>query len=69
VLKVTEITGMEGEAVLMQDIFEFAQTGVNSNGIVEGHFRSTGVRPLFMERLKAAGVPVDERIFDGRKLS
>ncbi len=69
VIKVTEVTGMEGDALLTQDIFEFVQTGINANGIVEGHFRSTGVRPLFMERLQVAGIKLDDSIqFDGRAL-
>jgi pilus assembly protein CpaF len=68
VVKVTEITGMEGEAVLMQDIFEFVQTGINTNGIVEGQFRATGVRPAFMDRLKVAGFSPDEMNFERRNL-
>jgi pilus assembly protein CpaF len=68
VVKITEITGMEAEAVLMQDIFEFVQTGISPTGRVDGYFRSTGVRPLFLDRLKAAGVPVDDLSFDPREL-
>jgi pilus assembly protein CpaF len=67
VVKVTEVTGMEGDAVLSQDIFEFIQTGVNANRIVEGYYKSTGIRPLFMDRLKATGVAPDIH-FDGRRL-
>ena len=69
VVRVTELTGMEGEAVLMQDIFEFVQTGVNARGIVEGYFRATGVRPAFMERLRAAGLSTEEINFDRRNLA
>ena len=68
VVKVTEITGMEGDALLSQDIFEYVQTGVNSNGIVEGYFRTTGVRPVFTERLRAAGVKTDDFNFETRTL-
>jgi pilus assembly protein CpaF len=58
-MKITEVIGMEGDTVLTQDIFEFVQTGVNANGIVEGHFRATGVRPTFMDRLNAAGIVLE----------
>jgi pilus assembly protein CpaF len=68
VVKITELTGMEGEAVLMQDIFEFVQTGINAHGIVEGHFRATGVRPAFMQRLKAAGLTTEDINFESRHL-
>jgi pilus assembly protein CpaF len=69
VVKVTEITGMEGDAVLTQDLFEFVQTQVNASGIVEGYFRATGVRPAFVDRLIAAGEPLQAFNFEARKLS
>jgi pilus assembly protein CpaF len=68
VQKITEVLGMEADTVLTQDIFEYVQTGVNSNGIVEGHFRPTGVRPTFMDRLLAAGVALDGVTFESREL-
>ena len=68
VVKITEVTGMEMDTVVTQDIFEFVQTGINSNGIVEGHFRATGVRPKFMDRLQAAGIHIDEATFLPRQL-
>jgi pilus assembly protein CpaF len=69
ILKVTEVTGMEADTVVLQDIFEYAQTGINAHGIVEGHFRATGVRPHFMDRLNAAGLNLSEDMFLPRVLS
>jgi pilus assembly protein CpaF len=68
VLKITEVIGMEGDTILSQDIFEFAQTGVNANGIVEGYFRASGVRPAFMDRLAANGVKLEGVSFEAREL-
>jgi pilus assembly protein CpaF len=55
---------MEGDVVTMQEIFTFQQTGVGPKGEVLGHFRATGVRPRFSERLQAFGVPLPEGMFD-----
>ena len=59
-----EITGMEGEIITMQEIYRFTQTGVATDGTALGHFRATGVRPKFMERLKAFSVSVPDETFD-----
>ena len=64
VVKVTEVVGMEGDTVTLQDIFLFDQKGVGPNGEVLGHHRATGVRPRFAERLKAAGIPLDPAVFE-----
>jgi pilus assembly protein CpaF len=56
VTSISEITGMEGDTTTMQEIFKFEQTGVDSTGKVMGHFRSSGVRPRFAERLKQYGM-------------
>ena len=64
VLKITEMVGMEGEAIQMQDIFEFAQTSIDARGAVRGHFRTTGFRSRYFERLVAAGVKPEELRFD-----
>jgi pilus assembly protein CpaF len=53
---ISEITGMEGEMITMQEIFMFERTGVDSIGKVIGRFRSTGIRPRFAERLKQYGM-------------
>jgi pilus assembly protein CpaF len=54
-MKISEVTGMEGEAIMMQDLFEFAHEGTDANGKVEGHFRSTGIRSAYAQRLERAG--------------
>jgi pilus assembly protein CpaF len=64
VLSIQEITGMEGEIITMQEIFAFRQTGVAADGTVLGHFSATGVRPKFVDRLRAHGVMVPDTLFD-----
>jgi pilus assembly protein CpaF len=66
VMTVSEITGMEGDLVAMQDIFSFDRTGIDSNGKVRGAFRATGVRPRFTERLATAGAKLRSTLFDTR---
>ena len=62
VVSVSEVTGMEGNIVAMQDVVVFQQKGVSSDGKVIGEFKFTGVRPRFLDRLKAMG------LLDGVKL-
>jgi pilus assembly protein CpaF len=64
VLSIQEITGMEGDVITMQEIFSFRQTGLTEDGVVIGHFCSTGVRPRFLERLRTFGITVSESLFD-----
>ena len=54
--KISEIVGMEGDQIQIQDLFEFVQTGIGPDGRVAGQFRSTGLRTRFFDRLVAAGV-------------
>lgn len=68
VTHITEITGMEGETVVMQDIFRFVQEGIGEDGKAYGHFASTGVRPSFMHRLEQAGVRLPASTFRERVL-
>ena len=56
VVSISEITGMEGEMVTMQEIFQFERVGLDANGKVLGKFRTTGIRPRFAERLKQYGM-------------
>lgn len=65
---VTEIVGMEGETIVMQDIFKFVQEGIDGNGKAFGHFVSTGVRPKCIEHLEASGVKLPPSIFAERNL-
>ncbi len=55
VMKISEITGMEGEMVMMQDLYEFVRTGINANGKILGTFRPTGIRSFYASRLEAIG--------------
>ncbi len=66
VMNITEIVGMEGDIVLMQDIFVFKQYGVDENRKVIGEFVPTGVRPKFLEVLHEHGVEIDETMFEPR---
>jgi pilus assembly protein CpaF len=65
VTSISEITGMEGDTITMQEIFLFEKLGVNQEGKVIGRFRATGVRPKACERLKAAGVHLPPDMFEG----
>lgn len=64
ITSIQEITGMEGEAVSMQEIFLFEQTGIASDGLVLGRFRASGIRPRFMQRLRAFGIQLSDRLFE-----
>ncbi len=65
---ITEVQGMEGDVVTMQDIFKFEQDGVSTEGKAFGRLTSTGVRPGFLDRLKAAGAVIDHEWFVARDL-
>jgi pilus assembly protein CpaF len=58
-MKISEITGMEGDMVMMQDLFEFKRTGIGQGGKVLGQFRFTGIRSMYTERVAAAGYRID----------
>ncbi|MGH7229995.1 MAG: CpaF family protein [Nitrospiraceae bacterium] len=64
---IQEVTGMEGDIVTTQDIFTFQQTGMDQ-GRIKGRFRTTGVRPKFIERFQAYGISVSPEIFDATKV-
>ena len=59
----SELTGMEGEVITMQDIFKFRQTGVNAEGVVQGRFEATGIRPRFLEHAMSHGVTLSADLF------
>ena len=67
ITSIQEITGMEGEVITMQEIFTFRQTGINSDGKVQGYFQATGVRPKFADRLHSFGVVLPDAMFDPAK--
>src|SRR5438552_895729 len=64
VITVSEITGMEGDVVSMQDIFVFERQGIDESGKVRGMFRATGIRPRFAERLALSGCRLRPALFD-----
>lgn len=68
VTSIKEITGMESEIITMQDIFIYEQTGVAEDGTVMGHFKATGIRPRFVERLRVHGVQVSDDLFEPTRL-
>ena len=65
VTSISEITGMEGDVITMQEVFLFEKAGLNKDGKVVGRFRATGVRPKCAERLKAAGILLPTEMFEG----
>ncbi|MEC9369356.1 MAG: CpaF family protein [Pseudomonadota bacterium] len=66
---VSEITGMEGEVVQMQEIFKFVRVRTEADGTIVGEFRATGVRPKFLNEIKAFGVELPGEFFEpGRPL-
>jgi pilus assembly protein CpaF len=64
VTSISEITGMEGETITMQEIFHFERKGVDKDGKVIGRYRPTGVRPRFAERLKQYGMQLPRVFFE-----
>ena len=64
VVAITEVTGLEGSQIVMQDIFAFTQTGVGEGGKVLGEFKPTGAVPTWLDELSGRGITVDTRIFD-----
>jgi pilus assembly protein CpaF len=65
VTSISEITGMEGDVITMQEIFMFEKVGITAEGKVIGKFRATGVRPKCSDRLRAAGIQLPATMFEG----
>ncbi|HQL40628.1 MAG TPA: CpaF family protein, partial [Anaerolineaceae bacterium] len=68
VTSITEVAGMEGDTVVMTEVFRFEQTGITQDGKVLGDLKPTGIRPLFGPRLEAAGFKLGPEMF-GANLS
>jgi len=66
VMTVSELTGMEGEVISMQDVFVFERTGIDESGRVRGAFKATGAAPTFAERLAVAGCRLNPAMFETR---
>ena len=69
IVKISEVTGMEGEMISMHDLFIFKQTGVDAEGHSQGYFQATGIRPRCLERLTAAGIHLPVEMFERRTLN
>ncbi len=67
VTSISEVVGMEGDVITLQDIFVFEKMGIDKNGKVLGRFRATGIRPKFADRLEVAGIEVPEDLFFSHK--
>jgi pilus assembly protein CpaF len=65
ITSISEVTGMEGDVITMQEIFLFEKMGITQDGKVIGRFRATGVRPKACERLKACGIHLPGDMFEG----
>jgi pilus assembly protein CpaF len=64
VMSVSEVVGMEGEIITMQEVYKFTRTGMGLNGEVQGQFRPTGIRPRFSERLEQYGFKLPPQLFE-----
>jgi pilus assembly protein CpaF len=69
ITKISEITGMEGDVICMQDIFGFKQTGIDADRKAQGHFYATGIRPKCIERLEATGTVLPPSLFEQRRFN
>src|SRR5207249_9552662 len=66
VVKISEVTGMEGDTMTMQDLFVFKQTGLDKQRVAQGYFQVTGMRPKCLDRLEVAGAGVPVELFERR---
>ncbi|MGO7588290.1 CpaF family protein [Rhizobium leguminosarum] len=67
IVSISEITGMEGEVVQMQEIMKFKKLGTDEGGRIHGEFRATGIRPRFVEEFAELGIEIPVTIFDPGK--
>jgi pilus assembly protein CpaF len=63
VTAISEVAGMEGDTIVLTDIFKFEQTAITSDGKVIGDLKPTGIRPLFTPRLEAGGFRLGPEVF------
>jgi len=69
IMTIAELTGLEREVVLMQDIFHFVQTGLDGEGHAKGYFEACGVRPRILTRMEEEGIRLPPEIFQRRRAS
>jgi pilus assembly protein CpaF len=63
VMRISEISGMEGDTVMMQDLFEFTRNATSTGGKVQGSFRATGIRSSYAQKIEAAGFKLEPKLF------
>ena len=68
-MSISEVTGMQSDVVMMHEIFDFVQTGVDENRVAVGHFRATGMCPECLQKLNISGVNLPLEMFLSRRLS
>ena len=67
-MSISELTGMEGDTIQLQEIMKFDRRGVAEDGTILGDFRATGIRPNFLEDLEAMGLRLNPEYFDPSKV-
>jgi len=63
-----EVVGMEGDTIILQEIFSFEQTGIDGEGQAGGRFRAKGSRPRFVDKFRALNIPIPYDLFDTEKV-
>src|SRR5436189_5112044 len=66
VVRISEITGMEGETISMHDLFVYKQTSVDGDNVAQGYFQATGIRPKCLDKLAVSGVALPGEMFQER---
>jgi len=69
VVNIAEITGIEGDAICLQNLFQYKQTGINDDGDAVGHFECCGIRPHLSDKIREAGVEFPDNLFHRRILT
>ena len=67
-MSLQEITGMEGNVITLQEIFSFQKKTIDEEGKVRGSYAFKGIRPRFIDKFKAAGVPINHKLFDANHI-
>ena len=63
IVQITEVQGMEGDVIVLQDIFTYVQTGKDETGRIIGAFRPCGIRPHFLDKLESGGIKLPNDLF------
>jgi pilus assembly protein CpaF len=66
IMAISEISGREGDTILLQDIFRYEPKGIDPEGRVQGEYRALGIVPKFVQDLRLRGIPVDLSLFTAR---